>query len=154
MALLDDLSRTLTDMGREAAQKTKGVVDVLQLKAQVGSEKSRLRDLYGVIGKAYYEQHKVKAKTEYGSVCAQIQNALDKIADMEAKISKMENAVTCPACGAVSGKDAAYCSKCGAPIKTASREPARDVPAPYVQSGIKVGEDVGSSDDEMFVDEI
>lgn len=153
MALLDELSRTLTDMGREAAQKTKDVVDVLQLKAQVGSERAKLRDLYATIGKAYFEQHRDKAKTKYGPVCAQIQSALDKIADMEAKISKMENTVTCSACGAVLGKDAVYCSKCGVPLKMSGQEPAKDTPVLYVQSGIKVGEDE-SVDDRMFVDEM
>ena len=101
MAFLDDLGKTLTDMGKDAAQKTKDVVDILQMKAQIGTEKSKLRDLYATIGKSYYEVHKDSAEAEHAEACGQIESSLAKIAELEEKISRLDNTVTCPSCGAV-----------------------------------------------------
>ena len=39
MAFFDDLSRTLSDKGKEAAHKAKEAAEVLQVKAQIASEK-------------------------------------------------------------------------------------------------------------------
>jgi hypothetical protein len=41
MTFFDELSRALSDKGKEAAQKAKETAGVLQLKAQIASEKSK-----------------------------------------------------------------------------------------------------------------
>lgn len=152
MAFLDDLSRTLTDMGKEVAQKTKDVVDVLQLKTQINSEKSRLRDLYAEIGKSYYEQYTDQARLEYEPACERIQSSLDKIAEMEAKISRMENARACSSCSAPLGKSAAFCSKCGASVMSDSWGVDRDVPVPG-QRLLEVGYDEPDEFSKIFEEE-
>ena len=50
MTFFDELSRALSDKGKEAAQKAKETAGVLQLKAQIASEKSKLKELYGAVG--------------------------------------------------------------------------------------------------------
>lgn len=154
MAFFDDLSRTLTDMGKEAAQKTKDVVDVLQLKAQISSEKSRLRELYAVIGKNYYEHHTDEARSEYGPASEQIQSTLDRISDMEEKIRSMENIIICPSCGEMLNKNAAYCCRCGTSVRPSGRERDSETPVPYISNSLEVANDEFSDSDGIFVEEM
>ena len=142
MAFLDDLGKTLTDMGKDAAQKTKDVVDILQMKAQIGTEKSKLRDLYATIGKSYYEVHKDSAEAEHAEACGQIESSLAKIAELEEKISRLDNTVTCPACGAVLDKGSAFCNRCGAAVVS----PSQDL--------MVVGEDAFDEADDVVVEDV
>lgn len=43
MAFFDELSRTLSDKGKEAAQKARDGASVLQMKMQIASEKGKLK---------------------------------------------------------------------------------------------------------------
>lgn len=142
MAFLDELGKTLTDMGKDAAQKTKDVVDILQMKAQIGTEKSRLRDLYATIGQSYYEVHRDAAEAEHAEACGQIQSSLAKIAELEEKISRLENTITCTSCGAVLDKGSAFCNHCGAAVVA----PSQDL--------MVVGDDAFEEADDMVKDDI
>lgn len=142
MAFLDDLGKTLTDMGKDAAQKTKDVVDILQMKTQIATEKSKLRDLYAVIGKSYYDVHKEAAAAEHAETCSQIDSALSKIAELEEKISRLDNTVTCPACGAILEKGSAFCNHCGAAVVSAG------------QDLMVVGDDAFAEADPMFSEDV
>ncbi len=118
MAFFEDLSKTLSDKGKEAAQKAKEAAGVLQMKAQIASEKSKLKELYGAVGVLYYKKHRDDEDTEFGDLFREIGNVLTNVAAMEEKVQKMEGANVCPNCKKVMKKDALFCSHCGAALKT------------------------------------
>lgn len=118
MAFFEDLSKTLSDKGKEAAQKAKEAAGVLQMKAQIASEKSKLKELYGAVGVLYYKKHRDDEDTEFGDLFREIGNVLTNVAAMEEKVQKMEGANVCPNCKKVMKKDALFCSRCGAALKT------------------------------------
>ena len=66
MAFFDELSRTLSDKGKEAAQKARDGASVLQMKMQIASEKGKLKELYGAVGAVYYKKHRDDEDTEFG----------------------------------------------------------------------------------------
>lgn len=43
MAFFDEIGKTLADKSREAAKKAKDVAEILQLKAQISTEKSKTK---------------------------------------------------------------------------------------------------------------
>lgn len=116
MTFLDEISKTLTDKGREAAQKAKEVAEILQMKSQVSSEKSKVRDLYALIGKTYYKQHQGEVEESFAETFKEIDHVLANVAELEEKIRQLEGSKACPACGAVLNREAAFCSKCGASL--------------------------------------
>ena len=127
MAFFEDLSKTLSDKGKEAAQKAKEAAGVLQMKAQIASEKSKLKELYGAVGVLYYKKHRDDEDTEFGDLFREIGNVLTNVAAMEEKVQKMEGAHVCPSCKKVMKKDALFCSHCGAALKTEEPEEEEEV---------------------------
>ena len=116
MAFFDEIGKTLADKSREAAKKAKDVAEILQLKAQISTEKSKTKELYASIGVLYFKKHRDNEKT------------LAHIAELEERVKKLEKAGTCPVCGASVGKNDAFCAKCGAPVENEAEEaPEEDV---------------------------
>ena len=122
MAFFDDLSRTLSDKGKEAAQKAKGAAEVLQIRAQIASEKSKLKELYGAVGVLYYKKHQDEEDNEFGDLFREIGNVLTNVAVMEEKIQELEGAKVCPNCKKVMKKDALFCCYCGSILKKETEE--------------------------------
>lgn len=121
MAFLDDLGRTLSDKGREAAQMAREMAELVQLKTQLGAERSRLRDLYCRIGKAYFEKYQESGRSEFPEEFDAIGQSFQKIAELEEKIHQLDGSKTCACCGAPLDRDAAFCSKCGAQTEEAKK---------------------------------
>ena len=96
MTFFDELSRALSDKGKEAAQKAKETAGVLQLKAQIASEKSKLKELYGAVGVLYYKKHRDEEDNEFQDLFKEIGNILTNIAVMEEKVQNLEGSIVCP----------------------------------------------------------
>ena len=118
----DDISKTLADKGKEAAQKAKDVAEIVQLKAQATSEKNKVKSLYAAIGQLYYKNHKNDTDGEYQSIVDEITKSLAAVAELQDKVRKLDGSVICPSCGAVIKKGNKFCGKCG----TAAPEPVRE----------------------------
>ena len=117
MAFFDEIGKTLADKSREAAKKAKDVAEILQLKAQISTEKSKTKELYASIGVLYFKKHRDNENDEYQMFFPEIEKTLAHIAELEERVKKLEKAGTCPVCGASVGKNDAFCAKCGAPVE-------------------------------------
>ena len=128
MAFFDEIGKTLADKSREAAKKAKDVAEILQLKAQISTEKSKTKELYASIGVLYFKKHRDNENDEYQMFFPEIEKTLAHIAELEERVKKLEKAGTCPVCGASVGKNDAFCAKCGAPVENEAEEaPEEDV---------------------------
>lgn len=155
MAFFDEISKTLADKSRVAAQKAKDVAEVLQLKTQITSDKSKVKELYSAIGAVYFKNHREDAEDEYQLFFPEIEKTLAHIAELEEKVRELEGTNVCGQCGSPLKKEDMFCSKCGAAVK--KEEPAdEDVVDPAeaaaedtaaVEAGAEVDED------DIFVDE-
>ena len=65
MAFFDEIGKTLADKSREAAKKAKDVAEILQLKAQISTEKSKTKELYASIGVLYFKKHRDNENERY-----------------------------------------------------------------------------------------
>lgn len=113
MAFFEELSRTLSDKGKEAAQMAKEAAGALQMRAQIVSEKSKLKELYGAVGVLYYKKHRDDEDVEFGDLFREIGNVLANVAAMEEKIQHAEGTRICPNCQQAVKRDDLFCSRCG-----------------------------------------
>ena len=92
MAFFDEIGKTLADKSREAAKKAKDVAEILQLKAQISTEKSKTKELYASIGVLYFKKHRDNENDEYQMFFPEIEKTLAHIAELEERVKKLEKA--------------------------------------------------------------
>ena len=86
MAFFDEIGKTLADKSREAAKKAKDVAEILQLKAQISTEKSKTKELYASIGVLYFKKHRDDENDEYQMFFPEIEKTLAHIAELEERV--------------------------------------------------------------------
>ena len=127
-ALFEKVGRTIAVTGEEAAKKAREVTENVQLRAQIGTEKGRLKELYAVLGKWYFETSQGKRAEKENhpeeELIRGIEILLARIEKLEEKLGPSEETILCPLCGAKAEKEASFCSKCGAKIKKEETPPA------------------------------
>ena len=116
MAFFTDMKRSLTETGKQVAQKTKELSDTVQLKTQLSREKEALNRQYAQIGKKVFEAANEADEEAYTAEFALIRESLKTIDELQDKLSTLEGFIHCPECGAKIEKTSAFCSKCGAKI--------------------------------------
>jgi DNA-directed RNA polymerase subunit RPC12/RpoP len=116
MAFFTDMKRSLTETGKQVAQKTKELSDTVQLKTQLSREKEALNRQYAQIGKKVFEAANGADEETYTAEFTLIRESLKTIDELQDKLSTLEGFIHCPECGAKIEKASAFCSKCGAKI--------------------------------------
>ena len=100
MAFFTDMKRSLTEAGKQVAQKTKEVSDTVQLKTQISREKEAVNRQYAQIGKKVFEAANAVDEEAYSAEFALIRESLKTIDELQDKLSTLEGFIHCPECGA------------------------------------------------------
>lgn len=145
MAFFDELSKTLSVKGKEAAQKAKDVAEVVQMKAQIGSDKAKLKELYGAIGALYFKKYRDNPENDFQTFFPEIEKTLAHIAELEAKVRELDGSSVCASCGANLKKNDGYCSKCGARVEKPEE--------PVAEEDAAEAEAAAVADETIFVEE-
>ena len=122
MAFFDELGKVISDKSKEAANRVKDITGVLQLKSKLSAEKDKINKAYITLGKAYYDRHEGELEGKFADEFHTIQAGLVKIASLEDEIAELEGTRVCAECGAKVEKNAAFCSRCGAPMDSTTFE--------------------------------
>lgn len=117
MAFFEELGKTLSDKGKEAAKKAKDITEALQLKSQLSAEKEKINQAYVKLGKAYYDSHLSSDEEKFAGEFETIRAGLMKMAELEDEICELEGSRVCAECGAKIEKGALFCSRCGAKME-------------------------------------
>ena len=117
MAFFEEMGKTLADKSKEAAQKAKDVAEVLQLKAQINSEKGKVKELYAAIGAVYLKKNRENEEDEYKMFFPEIEKVLVRIEELESKVKELEGTRVCSSCKAPLHKGDAFCCRCGAAVE-------------------------------------
>ena len=139
MATLDDLMSKAKELADTVGKATGELVDDSRVKLQELKLSSELKDAYERLGSVIYDS--VKNGTENQSLVDLVVGEIDQIRENMEKLKASRcpsDAVEryCPQCGTTNGKDAVYCSRCGAPLSMAAPEPpAEAAPAPAPAEG-------------------
>lgn len=114
MAFLEELGKTLTDKGKEAAKRAKELTEVLQLKSQLTGEKAKVNEIYARLGEIYCQEHKDDIEERFEGDFAVIATGRIRIQELEEEICQLEGNRACAECGAKVDREARFCGRCGA----------------------------------------
>ena len=94
MAFFTDMKRSLTEAGKQVAQKTKEVSGTVQLKTQISREKEAVNRQYAQIGKKVFEAANTADEEAYSAEFALIRESLKTIDELQDKLSTLEGLST------------------------------------------------------------
>lgn len=112
MEFFSKLGETLSDVGKDVAQKSKELTGIAKLRLDIKAKEDHIRKLYAQIGKKYYELHKEDVEPLFDEL-ALITEAEEQISSMESEISELKGLKQCSECGEPMMEDAQFCQKCG-----------------------------------------
>ena len=122
MAFFDKLSKKIINVGQDVSQSTKNLADVVKLNNHISDYEKQIVDLYTIIGKSYYENHKEDLEAEELQHIQAINALRTQIKDLQDKVKELKGVVKCPQCSADVKKEAQFCSNCGYRMVVASTE--------------------------------
>ncbi|MDD6033349.1 MAG: hypothetical protein PUC47_07710 [Oscillospiraceae bacterium] len=120
MGFLDDIIASAKSVVGKAEEQTDKVVELSKLKYQSAQLSSELRSLYEKLGRAVYAMMNEEQGNQelVNSLAEEITEVRAAQAVVEDKLNERLNRRICPSCGAQNVKEAVFCMKCGALLKT------------------------------------
>ncbi|MCI8454855.1 MAG: zinc-ribbon domain-containing protein [Lachnospiraceae bacterium] len=116
MTLFDDVRRSLSHAGKQAAEKTKELTDAVRLRAKLGSEREELEKQYAAVGKEVYTAARPEDQERFETVFREIAVVQERIAGLEKELAVLDGRIFCAECGARIEKGSVFCSKCGVKV--------------------------------------
>ena len=118
MAILDNVSETISKVARNIAKGTNKVVESSKVSIDLLEKKDDLKDKYAEIGKllADCDNKEIIEKLDVADKINEIRALNNEIVELKIKLSELKNTKKCPDCGANISKNSAYCNVCGSKI--------------------------------------
>ena len=103
----------IAGVGKDVSERVRETADVVRLRQKLAEEERKLQDAYAALGKLFYEKQDGEIEEEFIPYIENITEAKAAAEEYRSNINQLKNQVECPQCGAVMGKEAAFCSQCG-----------------------------------------
>ncbi|MDR1060881.1 MAG: zinc ribbon domain-containing protein [Clostridiales bacterium] len=130
MALLDDLKKRVADTTQGAVRGARDISDAARYNSLISDEQKTIANLYGQVGKYFYEHCTAVAESPLKELCDAIAAANGRIAACQLGLQQIRGVKPCPNCGKEIALASAFCSHCGAPAEVASMPAASEMPPP------------------------
>ncbi len=121
MDFFSKLGDAICETSKDVSQKVSDLTGIARLNMDVRNREELVRKQYLEIGKKYYELHREDEEPFFEEISL-INETLEEIEQIKAKIADLKGKKTCPSCGAVNDGEAAYCIKCGAKCESIFEE--------------------------------
>ena len=128
MAILDDLSKKVTDAAKAVSRRTQEAADAVKLNGQIASLQEQIEDRFSQVGKAYYAVHTGTGNEAADKLCAEIEKLQTEQKDIREQLDNLRNVKRCPNCGESQATSATFCAGCGTKMPEV-KNPAPEVPA-------------------------
>jgi len=116
MEILDDVIKKLSDAADYTIKGAEKLTDAAKQKLAIADEESKLRKLYAVLGKRYFDEQIADGcvPAEHAETFGEIKAKKQKIAELKAEQqAAKEGCIICPHCKSKVAKDDSYCKVCG-----------------------------------------
>ena len=133
MAFLDEMDRKLTQLSRNAVQKTKELTESARIAGEMNELEQKIQTVYGEIGKKFVmELQPGSMPAEYGALYNQLCNLQMKLEELRRMQSAGSNSISCPNCRAQIPADSVFCNHCGTNLQQNTNGIALEQP-PQIQ---------------------
>lgn len=122
MAFLDNVDRTLSQLGQSAIKKTKDMSEAVRLTNQIRDEEEKQAALFRKTGEYVYQQFPETSDEQLKSLLEQITSSKEKVRQCNEQLNNLKGSDRCPSCGAIIPSDSVFCSACGIKIEDALKE--------------------------------
>lgn len=131
MAILENITRKVTDTAKAAAKKSGDIVELTKLNMSIGTEENKIEKAYIGIGKIVYDGFKKgeDVSQDLKEHCEKIKSCEENIDEIRQKIFELKKVKICTSCNAELDIEVAFCSKCGA---------KQEKPQPVAEEPIKL----------------
>ena len=113
MAIIDDINRTLSNLGRNAFKKAKNVSDSARLSGIIREEEEKQKALFVRIGEYVYENELGALNEPIKEWCDEISASRVRIIQTNEQLAALKGMIKCPQCGASVPASSVFCSACG-----------------------------------------
>ena len=114
MGLFEQTTTKAKEIVDIAGKKTGDFIELQKLKINAASLQSAISKEYEALGRIFYENQKNESENlAYGEIISSIDNKLEDLKILNAKIALAKGEKSCPACCSVNNDDALFCNRCG-----------------------------------------
>ena len=90
MDFFEKIGETVTEKGKEVADKAKETAEIIRLKSQVATCEEVMKKNYLEIGKAYYREFGDIPEEAFAKQCRAIRNAENGVKELEEQIRQLK----------------------------------------------------------------
>ena len=116
MAILNDVSEKLTQVGQTVTQKTKQFAETAKLSAKVSEEEKKIKECYVKIGQLYVSKLTAEVEPEFADLVNELHVCEDNAKKYKDQLKELKGYTVCAKCGADVTVGSAFGNTCGAPM--------------------------------------
>ena len=90
MEILEKIGDTISEKGKEAADKAKEIAEIVSLRGQIATCEEVMKKNYLEIGKAYYREFGDIPEETFAKQCRAIKNAENGVKELEEQIRQIK----------------------------------------------------------------
>ena len=113
MAFFDNIKNGVNKASLFVSNKTKDSMELSRLSSESRNVSAELDDLYAQIGRTFVDSDG-DATEKLNTLRQRTLDLRERLEELEKEKLQRKNQNVCPSCGAVTAKDARFCSNCGA----------------------------------------
>ena len=117
MSFFDEIGKKVTQVGNDTVKMTKDLSEIAKLNMAITSSEKKIQELYGQIGKSYFEKYSGNADSEFYDLISEINNQNGLIRENKEKICTIKGVTSCKNCGSEVSAESAFCPACGAKVE-------------------------------------
>ena len=117
MDFFQKLGNTLSNTGKDIAEKTKKLSDTSKLNHEITKQQESINRVYSQIGKVYFDNYSNLDYPDLKELCDSIKESNEKIEEYKSEITKIKGIINCPKCNSEVSASATFCGSCGFKLK-------------------------------------
>ncbi len=113
MPFFEEMGKVVSQVGNDTIRKTRDFSDVTKLNTQISYSENAIKEIFGQIGRKYFEENAKEIPEGYGELFQNISIQMNKIEECRNQINLIKGLICCRKCGSVVSNKSVFCPSCG-----------------------------------------